>query len=219
MKSSSLNSILRLTVILVVLALCVSPVMAQQLTAAIADGPSRPGDGATSDAAKAAIKIGSGLPADPGSGAGAPPSTALPRVIKYSGALPVVDGVTVTTAQITFSLFNEQSGGSPLWTETHTVELDATGHYSVLLGSTNGGGMPTDLFSSDTARWLAVQVQGQPEAARSLLVSVPYALKAVEAERLAGRAATDYISADQLDAAVKAAVASQANNNISRPKS
>lgn len=43
-----------------------------------------------------------------------------------------------------------------------------------------------DLFTSGTAQWLGVQEQGQPEQPRMLLVSVPYALKAADAETVGG---------------------------------
>jgi hypothetical protein len=94
---------------------------------------------------------------------------------------------------ITFSLYQEQQGGSPLWVETRNVQADANGHYTALLGSASAEGMPLELFSSGEAQWLGVQIQGQPERARVLLVSVPYALKAHEAETLSGRSISDFV--------------------------
>jgi hypothetical protein len=55
-----------------------------------------------------------------------------------------------------------------------------------MLGSTTTQGLPAALFSSGEARWLGVQTQGQPEQPRVLLVSVPYALKAVDAQTIGG---------------------------------
>ena len=43
--------------------------------------------------------------------------------------------------------------------------------YTALLGSTKHEGLPADLFNSEQARWVGVQVQGQPEQPRVLLVS------------------------------------------------
>ncbi|HEY4960070.1 MAG TPA: hypothetical protein VII29_04350, partial [Terriglobales bacterium] len=68
------------------------------------------------------------------------------------------------------------SRGAPVWLETQNVTPDATGHYSVLLGSSRAEGLPSDLFAAQEERWLGVQVQGQPEQPRVLLVSVPYAM-------------------------------------------
>ncbi|HEY4932969.1 MAG TPA: tail fiber domain-containing protein [Terriglobales bacterium] len=49
------------------------------------------------------------------------------------------------------------------------------------------------MFSDQEQRWLAVQVQGQPEPSRVLLVSVPYAFKAHEAETLGGLPASAFV--------------------------
>jgi hypothetical protein len=88
---------------------------------------------------------------------------------------------------ITFSLYNGQTGGEPLWTETqNNVQLDPTGHYSVQLGITKPAGVPTTLFTSGEARWLGVQIAQQPELPRMLLLSVPYALKAGDAATIGG---------------------------------
>ena len=46
----------------------------------------------------------------------------------------------------------------------------------VALGSTSSQGLPANVFASGEARWLGVQVQGQAEQPRVLLMSVPYAL-------------------------------------------
>ena len=50
--------------------------------------------------------------------------------------------------------------------ETQNVTPDASGHYSVVLGSTTATGLPSDLFSQEEQRWLGVQVQGQAEQPR-----------------------------------------------------
>jgi hypothetical protein len=92
-----------------------------------------------------------------------------------------------TTIGITFLLYKDQQGGAPLWMETQNVQPDATGRYSLQLGATKSGGLPTDMFTSGEARWLGVQVQGQTEHPRVLLLSVPYALKAADAETLGGK--------------------------------
>ena len=80
--------------------------------------------------------------------------------------------------------------------ETQTVTPDASGNYSVLLGSTTATGLPADLFSQEEQRWLGVQVEGQAEQPRVLLVSVPYAFKAHEAETLGGKSVSDFVLAN-----------------------
>jgi hypothetical protein len=87
---------------------------------------------------------------------------------------------------ITFALYSEQTGGTALWLETQNITADGNGHYVALLGSTKPDGLPTDVFTSEQARWVGVQISGQAEQPRVLLVSAPYALKAGDAETLGG---------------------------------
>src|ERR1019366_4724149 len=58
--------------------------------------------------------------------------------------------------------------------------------------STKTEGVAAELFSDQEQRWLGVEVQGQPEQARVLLVSVPYAFRAHEAETLGGLPASAF---------------------------
>ena len=117
-----------------------------------------------------------------------PTTSAIPNLIRYSGVLKDADGTVLAsqTVGITFALYKQQDGGVALWTETRNITTDAAGQYNVMLGSTKTDGVPAELFSDQEQRWLAVQVQGQPEPTRVLLVSVPYAFKAHEAETLGG---------------------------------
>jgi hypothetical protein len=85
---------------------------------------------------------------------------------------------------ITFALYKDEQGGAPLWLETQNVQTDTQGRYSVYLGATKPDGLPQDLFASGEARWLGVQPDGQGEWPRTLLLSVPYALKTGDAEIL-----------------------------------
>jgi len=67
------------------------------------------------------------------------------------------------------------------------VEADEEGRYTVLLGASEGEGVPLELFTSEKARWLGVEVEGDEEQARVLLVAVPYALKAADADTVGGK--------------------------------
>jgi hypothetical protein len=87
---------------------------------------------------------------------------------------------------ITFLLYKESQGGVPLWMETQNVQPDKNGHYSVMLGSTSSHGLPANIFAAGEARWLGVQAEGQAEQPRVLLLSVPYALKAADAQTVGG---------------------------------
>ena len=123
----------------------------------------------------------------------------VPPLVQFSG---VVNGQrTAGMAGITFSLYAEQEGGSPLWLETQNVQTDKNGNYSVMLGSATSQGLPSSLFASGQARWLGVQVQGQEEQPRIMLLSVPYALKAGDAQTLNGQPASAFLTASRGNAA------------------
>jgi hypothetical protein len=125
-------------------------------------------------------------------------ATSVPNLIRYSGTLKDAQGAASTAPTVvgvTFAIYKQQDGGAAVWQETQNVALDASGQYSVVLGSTTTSGLPDDLFSQQEQRWLGVQVQGQTEEARVLLVSVPYAFKAHEAETLGGLPASAFVQA------------------------
>src|SRR5215472_18616112 len=106
-------------------------------------------------------------------------SSTVPRLVRFSGIARDNGGQPLTaTVGIIFLLYRDQQGGAPLWLETQNVQPDKTGHYSVMLGSTTSEGLTPSLFASGEARWLGVQVQGQEEQPRVMLLSVPYAMKA-----------------------------------------
>ena len=118
-------------------------------------------------------------------GAGATSAT-VPHLIKFSGTVNDAEGKPrAGVTGITFALYKEPEGGAALWLETQNVTADGQGHYEVLLGSANAAGIPTDAFRANEALWLGIQPEGLREQ-RVLLVSVPYALKAAEADTLGG---------------------------------
>jgi hypothetical protein len=144
----------------------------------------------------------------------------VPNLIRYSGTLKDAQGTAAPSATtgVTFAIYHQQDGGAPIWMETQNVASDASGNYSVLLGSTTTTGLPADLFSQQEQRWLGVQVEGQEEQPRVLLVSVPYAFKAHEAETLGGRSISDFVLANGANAAANGgntsqALSSSANNS------
>src|SRR5580692_9534751 len=108
-----------------------------------------------------------------------PSVTSVPRLVQFNGtlkdaALRPVSGA----ASVTFAIYAEQDGGSPLWSETQNVIGDANGHFNALLGGATANGMPAELFGTGQSRWLGITIARQPEMPRVLLASVPYALKA-----------------------------------------
>jgi trimeric autotransporter adhesin len=111
----------------------------------------------------------------------------VPRLIKFSGVLLDHQGQPLKgPVGVTFSLYAQQSGDSPLWMETQNVEVDEKGVYAVLLGANTATGLPQELFLTGDARWLGIQPEREPELPRILLVSAPYALKAADADTIRG---------------------------------
>ncbi len=136
------------------------------------------------------------LPMDAQQPAAASANLAVPPMVNFSGLLTDANGKPLTgTVGVTFYLYQESQGGAPLWMETQNVQADKVGHYSVALGSTSSQGLPLNLFAAGEARWLAVQPQGQSERPRVLLLSVPYALKALDAETLGGKPISAFLQA------------------------
>jgi hypothetical protein len=128
--------------------------------------------------------------------AAASADVAVPPMVNFSGVLTDVIGKPLTGAVgVTFSLYKESQGGIPLWMETQNVQADKTGHYSAALGSTSSQGLPAALFASGEARWLSVQAQGGAEQPRVLLMSVPYAMKALDAETIGGKPVSSFMLA------------------------
>jgi len=132
----------------------------------------------------------------------------VPRLVKFSGTVQnfnadeavggvARDGTSAPTnvVGVTFSLYSQQTGGAPLWSEVQNVRVDSTGHYTVQLGSTQPEGLPVELFISAQAQWLGVRQEGQAEQPRIMLLSVPYALKAADAETFGGKPPSAFMSA------------------------
>jgi hypothetical protein len=117
--------------------------------------------------------------------------------VRFTGSFHPSASQPAGTVGTTFAIYGQQEGGAPLWTEDQNVELDVSGNYTVLLGSTKNEGVPPELFAGGEARWLQVElyVPGEVDAPRVLLVSVPYALKAADADTLGGKPASSYLLA------------------------
>ena len=62
--------------------------------------------------------------------AGSSSTAAVPRLIKYSGVVRDARGEPLASVavRLTFAVYSEQQGGTALWAEAQTVELDEQGH-------------------------------------------------------------------------------------------
>jgi hypothetical protein len=98
-------------------------------------------------------------------------STGVPQVVHFQGMLEDEFGVPLQGIySVTFSIYDQESGGSALWSETRDVDCN-DGLFSIVLGEN----MPVSL-DFDTQYWLASRVNGDTEMVpRFALTSVPYA--------------------------------------------
>ncbi len=136
------------------------------------------------------------LPVNAQQPAAASANLAVPPMVNFSGVLNDVNGKPLTgTVGVTFYLYKDSEGGAPLWMETQNVQVDKAGHYTAALGAASSQGLPPAMFASGEARWLGVHPQGQAEQPRVLLMSVPYALKALDAETIGGRPVSSFMLA------------------------
>ncbi|HUA14284.1 MAG TPA: tail fiber domain-containing protein [Verrucomicrobiae bacterium] len=143
-------------------------------------------------------------------------SAVVPRLVNFSGKAVAADGRGYFgVAGVTFAIYSVQTGGSPLWLETQNVNVDAKGNYTAQLGATQTEGLPLELFTSGEARWLGVRVNGGEEQARVLLLSVPYALKAADAETVGGLPASAFMLAAPATAAVNSATPAESAGTLS----
>ena len=130
----------------------------------------------------------------------------VPRLMKFSGELKDASGTPLAdTVGVMFAIYSEQAGGVPLWQETQSVQF-SQGNYTVFLGNSTSTGLPAELFASGQSQWLGITVllPGETEQPRVLLASVPYALKAVDADTLGGVPASSYLRANTVNSGVLA---------------
>jgi hypothetical protein len=143
----------------------------------------------------------------------------VPQFVNYSGVLLDANNKSITSVTgVTFSLYKDQQGGAALWMETQNIHPDKAGNYTVMLGSTSTEGLPSSLFVLGEARWLGVQVQGQAEQPRVMLLAVPYALKAGDAQTLGGLPASAFVlAAPDTGSGTTTSAATQAGTNNGAP--
>jgi len=85
---------------------------------------------------------------------------AIPRLISYQGTLNDANGLPVSsTVSITFNIYDVETGGVDLWTETQNVAV-SNGLFNVKLGSEQE--LPSSVFLSDEL-YLGIQVGADPE--------------------------------------------------------
>ena len=117
-----------------------------------------------------------------------------PRLVRFAGAVRPVEGPVQTgPAVVTLGIYADSDGGAALWSETQAVLLDASGQFAAVLGSTLPDGVPLELFATGAARWLEIGGDGWSPQPRVMLLSVPYALKAADADTVGGKPLSAFV--------------------------
>jgi len=128
-----------------------------------------------------------------------PVLTPVPRVMWLSGVFRPATGPVAPLESVTVAIYRERDGGDVLWHETQPVAMEAGGRYNLLMGSTVADGLPLELFASGEPRWIGITINrpGEVEQPRVPLASVPYALKAADADTLGGLPASAYLLSER----------------------
>ncbi len=104
---------------------------------------------------------------------------APPRTLTYQGKLTDDSGIAITgSVDLTFSIFNVVSGGTALWTETHSSVPITNGLFDVILGEITS--MAT--LDYDEQYWMELKVGTETLSPREKMAAVPYAHRVVYAD-------------------------------------
>lgn len=118
--------------------------------------------------------------------AGVARSQSAPPLINYQGRIAGTDGRPLPTADytLTATLWSAPAGGSNLWSESHPSTPVVQGFFNLILGGLSNG-----LADALAATNVHIEVTCSAPAAtstRQRLLSVPYAARAADAERVDG---------------------------------
>ncbi|MFC1683359.1 hypothetical protein ACFL0G_04050 [Candidatus Zixiibacteriota bacterium] len=117
-------------------------------------------------------------------------SKSVPNELNYQGYLAdAADSSAITaTLEMTFRLFDSETKGVELWTETHPAVEVQGGLFQALLGSVTP--FPDGLFDS-SEMWLQTEVGTEVLSPRKPMVSVAYSHRTNSAEMLLDNTLTD----------------------------
>ena len=123
---------------------------------------------------------------------------AVPSEVPYTGYLTHEDGTPFEgSVEVQLALYDQAEDGAPIWGPHDFVEVVEGGMLQVVLG---GEGSPPldDAVLGPEGAWLAIAVDGTPMEPRQRVLSVPYALRAGDAERLGGADAAAFVTDAEL---------------------
>ncbi|MFL5398365.1 MAG: hypothetical protein ACJ79P_10745 [Myxococcales bacterium] len=107
----------------------------------------------------------------------------VPAQLVYQGRLLKADGSPVAQAiPLTFALYESANSGSPLWSESHSVD-PSDGFFEVVLGDGTDASATSDISLASVIDgrqlWLGIKAGSDPEMSpRTVVGSAPYAMLA-----------------------------------------
>jgi hypothetical protein len=103
----------------------------------------------------------------------------VPHKISFQGYVSSLSGNPISGRHIfTFTMYNAQTGGNSLWTDSDSLALDK-GQFNAYLGEHTA--LPDSIFTGQLL-WLETAVDGSVLPARQPLVSVAYSFRAQRAD-------------------------------------
>ena len=101
--------------------------------------------------------------------------TLPPNLISFQGRLTnAVETPISATVSAGFKLYNVDTGGSDLWSETKDIEPDNNGIFNTMLGSSNP--IDASIFADNTSLWLGITIDADGEMdPRQQIATVGYA--------------------------------------------
>lgn len=121
---------------------------------------------------------------------------AIPQTLNFQGFLKESGSPVTATRDMTFNIYNVQSGGSSLFTEAHTganTVTVSTGVFNAIIGDLTSGGIPLSVFDGGV-KYVEVSV-GATTLPRQKITSVGNAFFAATASALTSNAAIQISSA------------------------
>jgi len=117
-------------------------------------------------------------------------SAAIPHIINFQGKATDKVGAPLNGAyNLTFRIYNAETGGTSKWSETQTAIPISNGIFQVQLGSVTPLNLPFD-----EAYWISLEINSDGEmSSRTKLSSVPYAYKAESLTESPTRVLTWYL--------------------------
>lgn len=125
-------------------------------------------------------------------------AAAVPPAVPYQGRLSYEDGTPYEgTVSVEMTLYAAAEEGEAVWGPYAFGDVDVLeGKLSVVLGAPPSP--PLDGASLSAGLWLEVSVNGVLLTPRQPVLSVPYALRASDSDRLGGEDAVAFVTADEL---------------------